>query len=249
MKKRLLIRLGQGSRKIKLVLLFGLTTVLSCESDEVHDCAKQIKEQEKAIMNNDEGFESLTDVIVKSMDVPKFYVSMTYVSDPKEHIFLDTLIFSPDSSKLMAFYIIKNKESSSSPKEVYCSEYPWNYSGLALIGILNNEHKWMLWSFDEFTARMMHTPNDTKSSMREYYFDRIKLDCIFLPSGGDEYEEKSYKYSVNQTEFWGDDNILWNKYNYHFQGGVQELFPFQLSGLPINREEEDILPYVVWVKD
>ncbi|MDX2303689.1 MAG: hypothetical protein NW226_12865, partial [Microscillaceae bacterium] len=152
-------------------------------------------------------------------------------STEKPRIYIDSILYSPDTLRLYAFVVIEFKgrmmdESYLEEIARYYVDYPDKsfFDGKAVIAYRDDYRDiWKLYPYDHYLPFNGESYSDIRYALRQYYFNEFKKN-------GETILHKNtlrFKYNVDDPEFWTEDCIVWQKglripgyYNFQTRGNI-----------------------------
>lgn len=149
------------------------------------------------------------------------------VASSIRQIYVDTLLYSPDSLKLFAIIVIKTKNNHSDEARTN----DWYYHGNSVVGIRGQPGEpWALYPYDRITARSFSGYRKASLFMRNSYLRDFKYDGEVNKGPDGKNVFMKYLYNVGEARFWSE-SIVWKKdlrirgyYNFQLKGFYPEKY-------------------------
>lgn len=169
------------------------------------------------------------------------YFFQKYYTDTdslRAKVYVDSLFYNADSTRIFAFVIFRYKarlfasiedDFSESEEKFYTPiANQYLFDARAVIGYLDTnqiDYKWKLYPFNPILFSNSSCYTDAKESLEWLYFKELKNRAMPTKSRTD----IKYNYLLNEPDFWTEKNVIWQKglripnyYNFETAGNVDE---------------------------
>ncbi|MFN8367635.1 MAG: hypothetical protein U0Y96_10425 [Candidatus Kapaibacterium sp.] len=163
--------------------------------------------------------QTINEFIRVEFDVFHYYHTF-HVPQNKRNIYVDSIVYSPDSLKMCVLLVMKRPSIKDDESQLHV------FTGHYLVGIRENTcNPWIIYRLSTVVGGVFYSYREIHKSMRTVLFDYFKdvgeLNPIVCPDTIYEaqiYAVQSQKYvtmyygkNLRDVDFWTEKNLLWRK--------------------------------------